>query len=79
MFRVQYLKHFIANRKLLAQNAKMTKKESESSLGGSKVEVEEIIHPQPREQRKTPKLLTTVLQVCKNLYYNLEWHHGIFK
>ncbi|XP_071177137.1 uncharacterized protein [Mytilus edulis] len=49
-------------RKLLRQNAKMTKKESESSLCGSKVDVEEIIH-QPKERKKTPKLLQTVMQV----------------
>ena len=49
-------------RKLLRQNAKMQKKESESSLGGSKINVEEIIHP-PKEHIKTPKMLQTVLQV----------------
>ncbi|CAC5375292.1 CNGB1 [Mytilus coruscus] len=49
-------------RKLLRQNAKMTKKESESSLCGSKVDVEEIFHP-PKERKKTPKLLQTVMQV----------------
>jgi hypothetical protein len=40
----------------------MQKKESESSLGGSKINVEEIIHP-PKEHIKTPKMLQTVLQV----------------
>lgn len=49
-------------RKLLRQNAKMQKKESESSLGGNRINVEEIIHP-PKEHIKTPKMLQTVLQV----------------